>query len=148
MFGKLSSALILTTLGSIALADGPPDSQAITYAIENPLRPGAKAPHCQAQQPIIDGCTFHSVAGDTYDANLQVEPGEIWVASTPDPTVVDFQPIAKAQQKNGKFNQVIRITPRASVDADTTVTFDRLVGQPGSLRVVERRRINVMIHPA
>ncbi|MDI9776719.1 hypothetical protein QM325_02975 [Pseudomonas putida] len=147
MFGKLSSALILSALGSIALADAQKDSQAITYAIENPLRPGAKAPHCPAQQPVTDGCTFHSVAGDTYDAHLQVEPGERWVASTPDAAVIAFQSIANTQQETGKFNQIIRITPNDSVDADTTVTFDRLVGQPPSLRVVERRRINVMIHP-
>ena len=148
MLGKFTSALILGALASAALADSPGNPQAITYAIENPLRPGAKAPHCPAQQPVIDGCTFHSVAGETYDASLQVAPGETWIASTPDAATITFQAVVDGQPANGQPRQVIRIVPNPAVNADTTVTFDRITGQPGSQKVVERRRINVMIHPA
>lgn len=147
MLGKLTSALILGAVASTAFAGSPANPQSITYAIENPLRPGAKAPHCSAQQPVVDGCTFHSVAGDTYDANLQVAPVETWVASTPDTATIAFQAVDGGQPVDGQSRQVIRIVPNPAVNADTTVTFDRITGQPGAQKVVERRRINVMIHP-
>ncbi|MFF7063589.1 hypothetical protein [Pseudomonas sp. NPDC008258] len=140
MRGKLTIVFLASTLGSQAFAD----TQAITYAIENPLRPGAKAAHCPSQDQVIDGCTFHSVAGDTYAAKLAVAPGETWVASTPDTGTVELQP----QAQNDQPYQVIRVVPNPAVNADTTVTFDKLTGAPGTQKVIERRRINVMIHPA
>ncbi|UDU81203.1 hypothetical protein [Pseudomonas sp. HN2-3] len=140
MRGKIAVALLASTLSSLAFAD----TQAITYAIENPLRPGAKAAHCPAQPQVVDGCTFHSVAGDTYAARLAVARGETWVASTPDAGTVELQP----QAQEGQAYQVIRVVPNPSVNADTTVTFDKLTGAPGAQKVIERRRINVMIHPA
>ncbi|WEK29170.1 MAG: hypothetical protein P0Y58_19965 [Candidatus Pseudomonas phytovorans] len=140
MRAKLFVALLASTLGSLAFADAP----GITYAIDNPLRPGAKAAHCPAQAQVIDGCTFHSVAGDTYSARLALSPGETWVASTPDTGTVKLQP----QAQEGQDYQVIRVIPNPATNADTTVTFDRLIGAPGSQKVVERRRISVMIHPA
>ena len=140
MRGILPIALLASTFASLAFAD----TQGITYAIENPLRPGAKAAHCPAQAQVVDGCTFHSVAGDTYSARLAVAPGETWVASTPDSATVELQPQAPA----GQDYQVIRVVPNPAVNADTTVTFDKLTGVPGAQKVIERRRINVMIHPA
>ena len=140
MRGKLFAALMASTLGSMAFAD----TQAITYAIENPLRPGAKAAHCPTQAQVVDGCTFHSVAGDSYSARLAVSPGETWVATTPDTATVELQSQAQA----GQDYQVIRVVPNPAVNADTTVTFDKLTGAPGAQKVIERRRISVMIHPA
>lgn len=140
MPGKISIAVLTTLLSSLAFAD----TQAITYAIDNPLRPGAKAAHCPAQAQVIDGCTFHSVAGDTYAARLATAPGETWVASTPDTGTVELQP----QAQEGQAYQVIRVVPNPAVNADTTVTFDKLTGESGARKVIERRRINVMIHPA
>jgi len=140
MRGKFCIALLASTLGSLAFAD----TQTVTYAIDNPLRPGAKAAHCPAQAQVIDGCTFHSVAGDTYLARLAVAPGENWVASTPDAGTVELQP----QAQDDQAYQVIRVVPNPAVNADTTVTFDKLTGAPGARKVIERRRISVMIHPA
>ncbi|GLO06568.1 MULTISPECIES: hypothetical protein [Pseudomonas] len=65
---KLTIVFLATTLGSQAFAV----TQAITYAIENPLRPGAKAAHCPSQAQVIDGCTFHSVAGDMREIKRNV----------------------------------------------------------------------------
>ncbi|MFJ4066225.1 hypothetical protein ACIPW4_13105 [Pseudomonas sp. NPDC089996] len=137
---KLFVALVTSTLGSLAFAD----TQNITYAIDNPLRPGAKAAHCPELAQVIDGCTFHSVAGDAYSARLEVAPGETWVASTPDDSTVELEPQARENQAY----QVIRVVPNPAVNADTTVTFDKLTGAPGNQKVIERRRISVMIHPA
>ncbi|MGJ7547929.1 hypothetical protein [Pseudomonas alloputida] len=132
--------LLASPLGSLALAD----TAGITYAIENPLRPGAKAVHCPAHAQVVDGCTFHSVAGGTYSARLAVSPGDTWVASTPDTSTVELQP----QVRDSQDYQVIRVIPNPASNADTTVTFDKLIGAPGSRKVIERRRISVMIHPA
>ena len=140
MRGKISTALLASTFASLVFAD----TQVITYAIENPLRPGANADYCPVKTQVIDGCTFHSVAGDIYSAKLEVARGETWVASTPDINTVKLQP----QAPDGQDFQVIRVVPNSAVDADTTVTFDKLTGVPGSQKVIERRRITVMIHPA
>ncbi|MFJ4346502.1 hypothetical protein [Pseudomonas sp. NPDC089401] len=137
---RLFIAVLASTLGTPAFAD----TSGITYAIENPLRPGAKAAHCPAEAQVIDGCTFHSVAGDTYSARLEVSPGETWVASTPDTATVELQP----QAQEGQGYQVIRVIPNPATNADTTVTFDKLAGAPGARKLIERRRISVMIHPA
>jgi len=148
MIAKLTAAMLTITFASTALAASPPETGVIKYAIENPLRPGAKAPHCPDPQPVIDGCTFHSVAGDAYDAHLPLEPREHWVASTPDPDLIKFQSTTDLPADDVKQVQVIRVEPDSAQDADTTVTFDRISGQPGAQKVLERRRINVMIHPA
>lgn len=44
--------------------------------------------------------------------------------------------------------KVIKVEPSPAKNADVTVTFDKLTGGAGALKVIERRRINVMIHPA
>ena len=117
------------------------------YAIENPLRPGAKAPYCEAQTETADGCTFHSVAGASYGAHLSVGKGESWVASASDAALIKVEGDRKTDLVAGKSYQVIDLVPTAERDADLTVTFDKLAGTGEERRVVERRRITFMVHP-
>lgn len=125
-------------------ASAAPVSGTSAYAIPNPLRPGAKAPYCEAQAETADGCTFHSVAGAPYTARLTAGPGETWVATASDTTLVAVEPSAPG----GQPFQQLKLVPNPADNADATVTFDKLSGDPGTMKVVERRRINVMIHPS
>ena len=118
-----------------------------SYAISNPQRPGAKAPYCEAQPETADGCTFHSVAGGTYNARLLTAPGETWVARTSDGETIKIEPLQQAEMDNGKRYQIIQLAPNPRRNADETVTFDKLTGEGASSKVIERRRITVMIHP-
>lgn len=88
MISKLSISLISALACSYAFANPPGKAEDVAYAIENPLRPGAKAPYCETQTEAFDGCTFHSVAGDAYRAKLMVKQGETWVASTSDAATI------------------------------------------------------------
>ncbi|QXI30016.1 hypothetical protein [Pseudomonas vanderleydeniana] len=148
MISKLSISLISALACSYAFANPPGKAEDVAYAIENPLRPGAKAPYCETQTEAFDGCTFHSVAGDAYRAKLMVKQGETWVASTSDAATIKFQDAAATEVVDGKTYQVIKVEPSPAKNADVTVTFDKLTGGAGALKVIERRRINVMIHPA
>lgn len=138
-----------TALSFCSLANAAPAVHQIdvAYDIANPLRPGAKAPYCDAQLETVDGCTFHSVAGDTYDAHLSRKPGETWIASPSDAATIKIQNIPEQDVADGTQYQLIKIAPSPKKNADATVTFDRLSGEPGSLKVIERRRITVMVHP-
>ena len=151
MLTRLTTTLLATTLAASAFAatpTTPATPKPIAYAIDNPLRPGAKAAPCPAQAQVIDGCTFHSVAGEAYAARLPVEAGETWTAVASDGQSVRLERADPAHAENGTAYQVIRVLPNPAVNADATVTFDRLSGQPGALKVIERRRITVMIHPS
>lgn len=142
--------LALAALASCATAHAHEHPQISTdpfYAIENPLRPGAKAPYCEAQAETADGCTFHSVAGARYSAHLEAAKGATWVANTPDTGTLGIKTADKPALVDGKTYQVIDITPNPMKNADTTVTFDKLVEGESGPKVVERRRINVMVHP-
>lgn len=141
-------AFPLPLLAALACAPALANAEAVTYAIDNPLRPGAKAAHCTAQPETADGCTFHSVGGDSYSARLPVSEGQHWVARTADNTEVRFEAVAGTLQADGQSYQQIKLLPDPARNADASVTFDKLTGKPGALKVIERRRINVMIHPS
>lgn len=148
MLRKLSITLMALVSSSATYAhQHAHDGAGATYAIDNPLRPGAKAPYCESQTETVDGCTFHSVAGAVYKAHLSAGKGETWSASTSDAVTIRLHDDEPVDAVDGKPYQVIRVEPNPSKDADTTVTFDRLIHQGGESRVVERRRINVMVHP-
>lgn len=148
LISKYSISFIVALACTSAFAGPTGQAKDVTYAIENPLRPGAKAPHCTTQQETFDGCTFHSVAGDTYSARLRVNQGETWVASTSDAATIQFQNPSQTEVVDGKTYQVINVIPSPAKNADVTVTFDKLTGDSGAVKVIEPRRINVMIHPA
>ncbi|MFK3775516.1 hypothetical protein [Pseudomonas sp. NPDC089406] len=137
---KLPLALLATLTASSAFAN--PE-----YAIENPLRPGAKAAHCSSTQ-TVDGCIFHSVAGDTYTARLPFAAGEHWVASSAEAGEVAFEQLPASETEGGQAYQLIKLLPNPAHNADASVTFDKLTGQGDAQKVIERRRISVMIHPA
>lgn len=48
---------------------------------------------------------------------------------------------------NSKPDQQLNIAPSPAENADCTVISDKVTGEPGALKVIERRRISVMIHP-
>ncbi|PRA29828.1 hypothetical protein [Pseudomonas poae] len=141
MLKKLSICLLALACSGAAYAHEHATHEGTTYSIPNPLRPGAKAPYCEAQPETADGCTFHSVAGGTYSAHLSTGPGEHWVAIPSDADTVKVQPGAA----EGKGYQVIELKPNPTQNADATVTFDKL---SGDAKLIERRRVTVMIHPA
>ena len=141
MFRKLSMCLMALACTGAAYAHDHATHQSTTYSIPNPLRPGAKAPYCEAQPETADGCTFHSVAGGTYSAHLSAGPGERWVAIPSDADTVKVQ----APAAQGQGYQVIELKPNPAQNADATVTFDKF---SGDAKLIERRRITVMIHPA
>lgn len=141
MFKSFSIGLLALACSGAVHAHEHAAHDSTTYSIPNPLRPGAKAPYCEAQPETADGCTFHSVAGGTYNAHLSAGPGETWVAMPSDANTVKVQ--AGAEQNPGY--QVIELTPNPTQNADATVTFDKF---SGDAKLIERRRITVMIHPA
>lgn len=151
MLRTLLLSLIAATAGTTAYAHEGHDHPAVaegSYAIPNPQRPGAKAPYCESQPETADGCTFHSVAGGTYNARLLTAPGETWVAKTSDGETIRIEPLQQAEVDNGKRYQIIQLAPNPRRNADETVTFDKLTGEGAASKVIERRRITVMIHPA
>lgn len=151
MLRTLLLSLIAATAGTTAYAHEGHDHGTVTetdYAIANPQRPGAKAPYCEAQKETVDGCTFHSVAGGTYSARLLTAPGETWVARASDGQIIHIQPLQEAEVEKGQRYQIIQLAPKPLRNADETVTFDKLTGEGDASKVVERRRITVMIHPA
>ncbi|HKS12069.1 MAG TPA: hypothetical protein VJS90_03425, partial [Pseudomonas sp.] len=112
MFSKLPIVFIALAGCSAAFAHQHTHSDAGgAYAIENPLRPGAKAPYCQTQDETADGCTFHSVAGETYSAHLLAGEGETWIAATPDTQTINFETQPKPSVLEGKSYQVIKVVP-------------------------------------
>ena len=99
MLRTLLISLIAATAGTTAYAHEGHDHHAAaegSYAIPNPQRPGAKAPYCAAQPETADGCTFHSVAGGTSNAQPLTAPGETWVAKTSDGATIRIQPFQQA----------------------------------------------------
>ena len=150
MFRKLSITLLALASCSAAIAHEHTHTAeaGAAYAIENPLRPGAKAPYCEAQVETADGCTFHSVAGATYDAHLTVGTGETWVATPSDANTIKLETNQPADAHKGQGYQVIKVVPSPAKNADLTVLFDRIAAKAGVRQVVERRRITVMIHPS
>lgn len=128
-------------------AAGPPSetptagTAAPAFAIPNPQRPGAKAAYCQSAPETADGCTFHTSKDQVNQAKLPADANSRWVASASEAGVVEIRQAAD----EGAY-QVIEIVPRTASDADIIVTFDKQTGEPGSLKIVERRRVSVMIH--
>lgn len=119
-----------------------PVAAAPEYAIPNPQRPGAKAPDCKTLIETTDGCVFHTNKDDVNPAKLPASAGSVWVAHPSEQGIVTIREAAN----DSSGHQVIEIVPTTPKDADITVTLDRLIGQPGAQKVVERRRVTVMIH--
>jgi len=65
--------------------------------------------------------------------------GSIWSA-------VNIAKAADATAPDGTQYQVFEFVPSTREDIDTIITFDKLAGSPGALKVVERRRVTVMVH--
>lgn len=116
------------------------------FAIPNPQRPGAKAPSCPKLPETADGCTFHTNKDDVNRARLPAAAGDAWVAQTNDADLVEIRAAADETSPDGTRYQVIEIVPTTPSDADIAVTFDKLTGSPGALKIVERRRVSLMIH--
>lgn len=117
-----------------------------TFAIPNPQRPGAKAPACDTLVQTLDGCTFHTGKDKVNRAKLPAAEGETWVAHASEPGIVEIRNAAPEAGADGAHLQVIEVIPTNPTDADIAVTFDKLTGEKGAQKVVERRRVNVMIH--
>ncbi len=124
----------------------PPASPEVAYAIPNPQRPGAKAPSCPKSGETLDGCTFHVVSMALSQARLSASPDATWTATAADAGKVNIAKAADATTPDGTQYQVFEFVPSTREDIDTIITFDKLAGSPGALKVVERRRVTVMIH--
>lgn len=120
-------------------------SSEAVFAIENPLRPGARSPHCVTLTETFDGCTFHTHKDDVNRGRLSVGPGETWVATPSDPEQIEIRE-GRGTSEEDVNHQIIELIPTQPLDADVTVTFDKLTGEPGNTKVIERRRVTVMIH--
>lgn len=143
--------LILSAFAVLAgcVAEGPaPVTQPAMpeFAIPNPQRPGAKATDCKTLIETTDGCVFHTAKDDVNQAKLPANEGEIWIAHPSEAGIVTIRNAAPESAANGARHQIIEVVPSTSGDADITVTFDKLTGMPGAQKVVERRRVSVMIH--
>lgn len=137
--------LLVTAIASGAPVHAAPQP-AVTYAIPNPQRPGAKAADCNTLPETFDGCTFHTTNDEVNRARLPAGPGELWVARASEPALIVLRPLDDDRSKPAPRKQIIELTPVTRADADISVTFDRIAGQPGARRLVESRRVNVMIH--
>lgn len=129
-----------------AMPSHSPAASDIAFAIPNPQRPGAKAPACPKLTETADGCTFHTNKDDVNRARLPAGDGASWIARTADSAVIEIRAAADETSTSGARYQVIELVPTTPGDADIAVTFDKLTGEPGARKVVERRRVNVMIH--
>lgn len=108
------------------------------------MRPGAKAPHCPAQGETPDGCTFHTLKDNANRARLPLAAGASWTARASEPALVTVRPAGEEAGADGARYQLFDIIPTQPEDADITVTFDKLTASP--VKVIERRRVNVMKH--
>lgn len=143
--------VLLVVVAALAGCAGQGSTPAATaampeFAIPNPQRPGAKAPDCKTLTQTLDGCTFHTAKDDVNSAKLPAADGETWVAHASEAGIVQIREAAPEVAADGKGLQVINIVPSAPGDHDIAVTFDKLTGKPGTQKVIERRRVNVMIH--
>lgn len=129
-----------------ASAQGTPNSANPAYAIPNPLRPGAKATPCAKQGETPDGCTFHTKKDDVNRVRLPGSPDATWTARASEGEMVAIRKATDDAAADGARYQVFELVPGATKDADIVVTFDKLTGAPGALKVVERRRVSVMVH--
>src|SRR5262245_14307927 len=118
------------------------------YAIPNPQRPGAKAPDCRKLIETADGCTFHTRKNEVNLARLPTEADAVWTAKTTDTELIDVRKTEDVTTSDGGRRQVFELVPSTSQNADVVVTFDKVAGSIGDPRVIERRRVNVMIHAA
>lgn len=139
--GALAATLLLCAIGTPVAAAATPE-----FAIRNAQRPGAAAAPCPDTGETPDGCTFHARTGVLNRARLPAAPGAVWIASTPDPSLVTIRAAASAADTRETGYQVIDIVPTRPEDADITITFDKLTGPDGARRLVERRRVSVMKH--
>ena len=129
-----------------ASAQGTPKPAEAAYAIPNPLRPGAKAAPCAKQGETPDGCTFHTKKDDVNRVRLPGSADATWTARASDGETIGIRKAADDTSADGALYQVFELVPGAAKDADIIVTFDKLTGAPGALKVVERRRVSVMVH--
>jgi hypothetical protein len=116
------------------------------FAIPNPQRPGAKAPACNTLTETFDGCTFHTAKDDVNRAKLPTGEDANWVAHPSEAGIVTIREAAPEAGADGARYQIVEVVPTTPGDADITVTFDKLTGPHGAQKVVERRRVSVMIH--
>ncbi len=123
-----------------------PVTPEVTFAIPNPVRPGAKAPSCPKTGETLDGCTFHIVNGAVQQARLSAGADWTWTATAADAGTMDIRKADAATGPDGAQYQVFEFVPSTRADIDTTITFDKLAGSPGALKIVERRRVTVMSH--
>jgi hypothetical protein len=134
-----------TLVGSVSAATAAEP----VFAIPNPQRPGAKAQVCNPKVEAVDGCVFHTKLAEVNRALLPVAAGEHWTAKTDEPGVIAIRNADEATTADGAKRQVFEIVPNTPKDADAVVTFERLSAeQDGALKLIERRRVSVMIHPA
>lgn len=116
------------------------------FAIPNPQRPGAKAPACDTLVQTLDGCTFHTGKDKVNRAKLPAGEDANWVAHASEAGIVTIRDAAPEAGADGERYQIIEVVPTTPADADITVTFDKLTGAHGEQKVIERRRVSVMIH--
>ncbi|RYG31315.1 MAG: hypothetical protein EON93_13200 [Burkholderiales bacterium] len=116
------------------------------FAIPNPQRPGAKATDCKTLIETTDGCVFHTAKDDINRAKLSASADATWVAHPSAEGIVTIREVASEPASDGKTYQIVEVVPTTPGDADITVTFDKLTGAAGAQKVVERRRVSVMIH--
>jgi hypothetical protein len=81
-------------------------------------------------------------------ARLPIEADAVWTAKTTDTEFIDVRKTEDVTTPDGGRRQVFELVPSTSQNADVVVTFDKVAGSVGDLRIIERRRVNVMIHAA
>lgn len=137
----LISALSIFSLSSFASAEN------YDFAIPNALRPAAKQPHCAAEGETKDGCLFHSLQGDTHRVRLPVAKNTRWVLEPQTPDIFTVK-VHDDEIKSDKTQfAVIDIIPNRPEDADITLVFDKLeTSDAGKIKLIERRKVNVMKH--
>ena len=137
------SLLVISAAGfSAPLVINASAAESAEFAIPNAQRPGASAAACSREDETVDGCTFHVRHDGSVEARLPVTDGERWVATTPDSELLE---ISSANPATAQWH-TIELVPRTEVDVDAVVTFDKLTGADNAPKVVERRRVNVMVH--
>lgn len=141
----LSSAGFSTPLFSTPLIVSAAAAESVEFAIPNAQRPGANAPACSRQDETLDGCTFHVRHDGSVEARLPLGGGERWVATTTNADLLEIRTTA-GQNPDATQWQAIELVPTTQADADVVVTFDRLTGAENAQKVIERRRVNVMVH--
>jgi hypothetical protein len=132
-------AIILGIVGSASLS-------AQNAPIDNSKRPGAGAPNCAKLAETTDKCVFHTKKDQVDIVRLPVDAYVSWKATASNPALVAVGESKLETAADGTRQQVIRVVPQTSGDADVVLKLEKGSEADAAAPATETRHINLMIH--